>query len=287
MELIDIFMSNIATTLLYMRLADYLDIAIVAYVIFQLIRFVKKSRAAQLLKGIVIILLLLFVSEWFKLIMVNYILINAVQVGLIAVIVLFQPEFRRALEQMGRSKIGGIVNFTEVKVKDEEVQHNCRAIADAVAELSREKLGCLIIIERRTKLDDIASTGILTDACISKELLLNIFIKDTPLHDGAVVVQDLRIKAAACILPLTQNNQLDSQLGTRHRAAIGMSESADCICIITSEETGTISIALDGNLTRHLTPDVLYKRIYQMLKPVEKKHVRRPRQKKSGKSEQA
>ncbi len=265
--MLDNIMRNFATTLRFVRWQDYLDVAIVSFVVYQGIKLIKNTRAAQLVKGIAFIIALLFISDWLNLIMVGYLLANAFQVGLIAVIVLFQPEFRRALEQVGRSKIGHIVKFSEAKHTEDVIASYCRIIVDAMAEFSKTRTGAIIVMERQTKLDEIIETGIMVNADISKELLSNIFITNTPLHDGAVVIRNFRIMAAACFLPLTQNTHISSELGSRHRAALGMSENSDSIVVICSEETGKLSIALDGELTRNFNSDSLYTVLYEMLKP--------------------
>ncbi len=274
MTVIDSFISNIRTTLTYIRFVDYLDIALVAYGIYQAIRLVRNTRAAQLLKGIVFIIVLLFVSDWFNLIMVNYILVNTVQVGLIAIIILFTPEFRHALERVGRSNLSKIFTLNEERLREEEIHRYCRIIADTCSKFSATRTGALIVIQRETKLDDIVKTGVHTNADLSAELLQNIFIKDTPLHDGAVVMQNFRIVAAACFLPLTQNPNLASDMGTRHRSAIGMSENADCIVLVVSEETGGISIARDGLITRGYSADGVYDVLFAALRPIERKKKR-------------
>ena len=198
--------------------------------------------------------------------MVNYILINTMQVGVIAIIIVFQPELRRALEQMGRSKFSTL--FTGVDVNSPEMlQKTAQSICDAAQSMSKNRVGALIVWERRTKIGDIIRTGVDLEAAVSPELLVNIFVPNTPLHDGAVVIRENRIAAAACFLPLTQKQDLSIELGTRHRAALGISEASDAAVVVVSEETGKISLALDGSLTRNLTVESLKKALVKIMSP--------------------
>lgn len=243
---------------------DYLDILIVAYMIYQGIRLVRETRALQLVRGIILLVVVMQASTWLELHMLNYILKGATQVGLIAVLVVFQPELRRALEQMGRSRFSTMFNF-EDEDGPEAIQALSEKICAAVYSLSASRTGALMVLERQIKVGDIIRTGVTLNAEVSSELLVNIFIPNTPLHDGAVVMRGNRITAAACFLPLTQNPDLNLELGTRHRAALGMSETSDAIIIVVSEETGKISLALEGTLTRSLTLDALGKALVKLL----------------------
>ena len=188
------------------------------------------------------------------------------QVGFIALFVVFQPELRRALEKMGRSKFGKVLTFEEYDTEEKNT-HTVNQLCQAVSNLSEHRIGALIILERTTKIGDIIRTGVTLDAEISAELLINIFVPNTPLHDGAVIIRDNRITAAACFLPLTQNNELNIELGTRHRAAIGITETSDCVALVVSEETGKISLALEGTLTRNLTVESLQRALTRILSP--------------------
>ncbi len=253
-----------------MRLSDFIDISIVAFALYKGVKLVRETRAQQLVKAVVILLLILWGSTLFRLHTITYILENVMQVGFIALIIIFQPELRRLLEKVGRSKIGNI--FTSAP---ENVDHMVEELAEAATYLSAHKIGALIVLERGTKIGEIVTTGTRLSADISSALLINIFIPNTPLHDGAVVIQDGRISAASCLLPLTQNDSLSRELGTRHRAALGMTEISDAIVVVVSEETGKISVARDGDMVRNLTGDTLRRTLYKNLveeetpKPVE------------------
>ena len=243
-----------------LRFRDLLDILILAFVIYKGVKLVRETRAVQLIKGLVILLVATQLSSWLQLNALNYILVNAMQVGLIALLVVFQPELRRALEKVGRSSIGRLFTTNEY-----DVDHLVSEVCEAVAHLSAEKIGALLVFERKTKLGDIINSGTQLNSDVSAQLLSNIFIPNTPLHDGAVIIRESKILAAACFLPLTQNNNLSKELGTRHRAAIGVSEVADCVVVVVSEETGKISLALNGSMTRNLTPETLGKALTKML----------------------
>ncbi len=242
------------------RIRDLIDIAIVAFVIYHGIKLVKETRASQLIKGIIALMIFSQISGVLQLHSVNFILDNTLQLGLIALLIVFQPELRRTLEKVGSA------NFTKlIKINDDSEDTYTDEICSAVRRLAYTKTGALIIIERQTKLGDLMSSGTIIDSKISDGLLENIFVPNTPLHDGAVIIGDGRIKAAACVLPLTENNNFSKELGTRHRAAIGVSEVADCIAVVVSEETGKISMALNGDITRDYTSATLKKRIDEIL----------------------
>lgn len=260
------FISYIMYYKQFIRIIDIIDILIIAYAIYKAIKLVRETRAAQLVKGIILLIVALQLSSFLNLYMVNYILKNAMQVGFIAIFVVFQPELRRALEKMGRSKFGKVLSFEEEN-KEEQTIITINSICEAVGNLSEHRIGALIILERATKIGDIIRTGVNLNSDISSELLINIFIPNTPLHDGAVVIRDNKIIAAACFLPLTQNNELNIELGTRHRAAIGITETSDCVALVVSEETGKISLALEGSLTRNLTVESLEKALTKILSP--------------------
>ena len=245
------------------KLQDFLDIMIVAYVIYNGIRLLRDTRAVQLIKGIAILIVVMLISEWLNLHVINFLLINTMQVGMIALIIVFQPELRRALERMGRSKLSRFMHIDDNIAESEE--YIIEQICSAADELSKSKTGALIVFERATKIGEIIKSGIDIDSKVSAELIVNIFGPQTPLHDGAVVIRGSRIAAAACFLPLTQNSDINTELGTRHRAALGMSEASDAIIVIVSEETGKISIALEGALTRNLTVDSLGKVLTKFL----------------------
>ncbi len=250
----------------FIRIIDIIDILIVAFVIYKVIKIMRDTVAAQLIKGIVILILAMQISSMLNLYLINYILVNVMQVGFIALIVVFQPELRRSLERMGRTKLGNFFSVPKENA-EEQISNTVTQICDAVENLSQNKVGALIIIERQTKIGDIIRTGVTLNSDVSSELLINVFVPNTPLHDGAVVIRDNKIIAAACFLPLTQNPDLNIELGTRHRAAIGITETSDCVSLVVSEETGKISLSMEGSLTRNLTVDSLEKALNKILSP--------------------
>ncbi|HBG2501689.1 TPA: TIGR00159 family protein, partial [Clostridioides difficile] len=228
-----------------------IDISIVAYIFYKIFMFIKDTRAEQVFKGIIFLLLATQLSNTFKLHTVYWISLKALDYGVIAALIIFQPEFRAGLEHIGRAKFN--LFGKNVNTSEETLNRNIEEIVEALYSLSRQKIGALIIMERETRISDIINTGTIIDAEISRQLLINIFIPNTPLHDGAVVIRDSKVKAAACFLPLTESKDLSKDLGTRHRAGIGVSEVSDCITLIVSEETGGVSIAKAGKLYRDIS----------------------------------
>lgn len=241
-----------------------LDIGIVSYVIYKIIVLVKETRAWQLIKGIIFIVIANELSRMLGLRTINYLLNSTINILAIALVVLFQPELRRVLEQIGRSRFKDFFNFDETNIKL-QITTVIEEIVKACTELSKSFTGALIVIEKDTKIGEIINNGIQLDSNVNTELILNIFTPNTPLHDGALIIRDNRIKAAACFLPLTDNPNLSKELGTRHRAALGITEISDSIAVIVSEESGKISFALNGGLTRNLTPDLLRKALNKNL----------------------
>lgn len=235
-----------------------LDLAIVIFLFYSLIKITKNSRAWQLLKGIAFLIVAQWLSKILNLSILNYILSAFMNWGVILLIVIFQPEIRRALEQLGTNKI---TKFFGMDNKDiaTRTKEDIYKIVIAVEELAKSKTGALIVIERDIKIKDIISTGIIIDSEVSPQLLVNIFVPKTPLHDGAVVISNNRIAAAACMLPLASNSDIAKELGTRHRAAIGISKESDSVAIVVSEETGKVSVAKDGILIADVREDVLKK----------------------------
>ena len=234
-----------------------IDISIVIFLMYSFFRIVKGSRAWQLIKGIALLIIATWVSGLFNLKILNWILTGIMNLGVIAIIVIFQPELRRALEQLGTNKLTrffGIDKDLSTKTKEDIYK-----VVIAATELSKTKTGALIVIERDIKIQDIISTGIPLDADVSPQLLVNIFEPKTPLHDGAVVISGNKIAAAACVLPLSDDKDIARELGTRHRAAIGTSKESDSIVVVVSEETGKISVAKDGTLIADVREDVLKK----------------------------
>lgn len=241
-----------------------IDISVVSWVVYKLIILVRETRAWQLIKGILLILIATELSRLLGLKTIYFILSGLLSVMAIGAIVLFQPELRRALEQIGRSRFKDIFIFDEENSRI-QVTAVIEEIVKACSELSAKYTGALIVIERETKIGEIINTGTQLESHVSSELLINLFVPDTPLHDGAVIIRDNRIKAAACFLPLTDNPNLSKELGTRHRAALGITEVSDSIAVVVSEESGKISFALNGGLTRNLTTDTLRKALNKNL----------------------
>lgn len=247
------FMWNIVQTL---RPNDILDIAVVALIIYKIISFVAKTGLAKVIRGIIFLLAVLWLSTLLDLNVVEFLMGNTIELGFIAIIILFQPELRRLLERVGSSNITQIFG-RNINVK--ELETAIDQTVTACIELSKSRIGALIVFERDIKLDDSVKTGSILNAGTLAELLLTIFFPKTPLHDGAVIIRDGKIAAAGCMLPLSNNPNLSRELGMRHKAGIGMSESSDAVVVVVSEETGSISVAVDGMLKRHLAPDTLEK----------------------------
>ncbi|MDY3927769.1 MAG: diadenylate cyclase CdaA [Clostridia bacterium] len=250
-----------------LKITDIIDVAIVAILVYQLLKMIRETRALQLVKGIAILFLLVPISAWMNLTAVNYILKNVMQIGLFSIVVIFQPELRSLLERVGRSKVGKLIDFASPQMEESKIQQLIDEIVTATVNLSTSKTGALIVFERETKLGDIVKSGAVLNADVSSSLLENIFVPNTPLHDGAVIIRGDKIHTAACVLPLTSNTNLSRELGTRHRAALGMSEVSDAMVVVVSEETGKISIALNGSLTRNLNGDTLKKALERALTP--------------------
>lgn len=229
------------------------DITLVAFIVYYVIRIIKQTRAEQIVKGILVLFVLLVISKALNLVILNFILTNIMTYGMLLFIVVFQPELRNAFEKLGRKKIVDIFDFDD-KLKNKQI---VAEIVKAVEIMSLKKIGALIVIEQSTKISDIAREGIDLSSKVSSELLQTIFIPRTPLHDGAVVIGEGKIKAASCILPLASENVVPKDLGTRHRAAVGMSEVSDALVIVVSEETGTISFVESGKMKRDLTGEKL------------------------------
>lgn len=244
------------------RIQDIIDILVIAVIIYKILDFLRETRAEQLIKGIAILLVLTEVSKWMQLYTVNYLLSNFLTVGAFAIIVVFQPELRRGLEHLGRSRIfpKNILDLQKTDASD-----TVEAITSAVASLARQKIGAIIVIERSVGLKDLIETGTTIEGLVTPELLINIFIPNTPLHDGAVIIRHNKVVAAGCFLPLSDNMTISKEMGTRHRAALGISEKSDSLSIVVSEETGVISIAEAAQISRYLDVETLegiLKRIY-------------------------
>ena len=251
MEVIGSALEKATKYLMTIGISDFVDIIIVAYLLYKFIWLARKSNFSNVAKGIVLIIVGLWLSEVLKLTMINYLLRKVLELGLIALLIIFQPELRRLLERLGSTFSNGkALNGTAVN--DVITQ-----TVDACMSMSETHTGALIIFERSVSLTHIISNGTIINSDVSAELLKNIFFKNAPLHDGAVIIRNMKIAAAGCVLPLTDRTNLNKELGTRHKAGIGMSEKSDAVVVIVSEETGAVSVAIDGMLKRHLTKESL------------------------------
>ncbi|PDO09328.1 MAG: TIGR00159 family protein [Candidatus Reconcilbacillus cellulovorans] len=255
---------------LTVRVQDIVDIAIVSYVIYKLIMLVRGTRAVLLLRGILVVLVVWLLSSWLELNTLKWMMDQMITFGVLGLIIIFQPELRRALEQLGRGKLfprpgeeSGIVRRLEDVVR-------------AVRHLADRRIGALIVFERRTGLNDYIESGVVLDALVGSELLIHLFIPNTPLHDGAVIVRGDRVMAARCYLPLSENPFISRELGTRHRAAIGVTEVSDAVAVAVSEETGLVSLAMNGQIVRGIDEESLIAGLYEALRPPVKSRKRRP-----------
>lgn len=247
------FSNLIINTIKNINIFNILDIIVVSYIFYKIYDLIKETRAEQLLKGILLVFLLIPVSGFLHLTMLQWILNKTITIGVLSIVIIFQPEIRRALEHIGRTTFIDKHILADKEVRDEVVTE----IVNAVQNLSETKTGALIIIEQRTGLGEIINTGTKIDAVVSSSLLENIFVVNTPLHDGACIIRNNRIIAGGCFLPLTNNRKLNKKLGTRHRAAIGVSETSDALVIVVSEETGVISLVINGKLIRNYNGEKL------------------------------
>ncbi|MFU0824255.1 diadenylate cyclase CdaA [Clostridium sp.] len=252
----------VINTIKGINIYSVLDIIVVSYIFYKFYMLMHETRAEQLLKGILFIILLIPISSLLHLTTLNWILNKTITIGVLSFVIIFQPEIRKALEHIGRSAF----NDKHILEDEEKMNMIITEIANAVENLSKSRTGALIVIEQTTGLGDIINTGTKLDSVISAALLENIFVVNTPLHDGASVIRNDRIAAAGCFLPLTNNNDINKQLGTRHRAAIGISEVSDALVIVVSEETGVISLAVNGNLTRYYTKERLKDILIRIIK---------------------
>lgn len=257
-------------------ITDILDILIVAFLTYKIIFWIKETRAWILFKGILVICVFSLIALLLNLNTILWIISRTISVGIIAVIIVFQPELRRALEQLG--KAGPFLNLFKFETDDNQnnfTEKTIDEIIKACVKMSRDKTGALMLVERQVPLGDFERTGIPIDAIVSSQLIINIFEKNTPLHDGAVIIKNNRVAAATCFLPLTDSNEISMDLGTRHRAAIGASEVSDAFIIIVSEETGAISLAKGGTLYRNLSSETLKNMLLQGSKSKARPSIKR------------
>ncbi len=256
------------------RVSDALDVILVSFIIYNAIKLIRETRAEQLVKGIFVLILVWGSSYLLQLYMMKTLLNYFFQFAVTAFLIVFQPEIRRALEQIGRTEIGNKRWFFGVPSDDAEImmqqiRRGVNAVVDAAAVLQKQKTGALIVFERKTRLGDIIDTGTVVSAVPSSPIICNIFFNKAPLHDGAMIIRDGILYAAGCILPLTKSDNVSIELGTRHRAAIGMSENSDSAVVVVSEETGQISVAVNGVLTRNYTRETLKSALETLILPSE------------------
>ncbi len=281
MDLIDIFTGFTKNYLFWIvptsvNATDVAEIIILSFLFYEFLAWVRRTRAWTLIKGIIIILVFIIIAALLQMNTILYLAGRLVNVGILAIIILFQPELRNALEHLGRKNIfAGLFSVESVEEKKDE-EHRIEEVTAACQDMSRTKTGALIVFENKVALDEYIRTGIELDSVITRQLLRNIFVKNTPLHDGAIIIRGGRIKAATCYLPLSDNREINKDYGTRHRAAVGMSEVSDSLTVVVSEETGHISIAQDGYLYPDLTTDGLKERLsafYEANRSDGKKHL--------------
>ncbi len=257
MDIVENVFKNIVSSV---GITDVLDIAIITFLVYKLLGFIRETGAEQLAKGLLLLVVATVLSKWMHLYTLHWLLSGLISAGLVAIVVIFQPELRRALEYLGRSRITNIFG----EVDKEEAKRIVGQFVEAVDSMSASRTGALIVIEREISLNDIVETGTVIDSQITAQMIGTIFYEGTPLHDGAVIVRGDKLYAAGCVLPLTQNKELNKELGTRHRAGIGITENSDALVIIVSEETGIISIAQNGKLTRFLDGKTIEKKLLNL-----------------------
>ncbi|MFX3636056.1 MAG: diadenylate cyclase CdaA [Candidatus Pristimantibacillus sp.] len=244
-------------------LKDIIDVAIVSYIIYKMILLVRGTRAVQLLKGILVLIAVWAISTWFNLYTLKWLMNQMFTFGVVSVLIIFQPELRRVLEQLGRGKLFARTSSLDRDVVIEQID----GVMKAVQHMASRKIGALIVFERDTGVNELIESGIQMESRITSELLINIFTPNTPLHDGAVIIRGNQIMAAGCYLPLSENPFISKELGTRHRAAIGVSEVCDAISVIVSEETGQVSLALNGMIVRDINEESLISKLFEELTP--------------------
>jgi len=256
-------LQNLFQQISTMQWSDYLDILLVAYAVYCLLPLIRTPNTMRIARAVLVVLVVAWLTGEMKLYTVNYILNQILTVGLLAVVVLFQPELRRMLDRLGNVRLRNLLGLTKT---NQELDPIISQTVAACEVMSREKVGALIVFAREARLDEYFKTGTQIDGQVSEQLIRNIFFVKAPLHDGAMIIRDGRIAAAGCVLPLSDSNRLSADLGTRHRAGVGMSETSDAVVVIVSEETGTISVAVGGMLKRHLAPQTLARLLHNELR---------------------
>ncbi|MDE6880686.1 MAG: diadenylate cyclase CdaA [Oscillospiraceae bacterium] len=271
-----------SSIVLSLELWDVLDILVITYLVYRMLLLVRRTNASRLLKGMLLVALALWLSAG-RLRALNYLLEHIVQTGLVAIIVLFQPEIRRVLEQMGSSKLPILNLFSKPQVDRQIIERAIHQTVEACGDMSKSRTGALIVFERHNQTDEILRSGTKLDAEVSSELLKNIFFVKAPMHDGAVIVREGRVLGAGCMLPLSRNVNLSRDLGMRHRAGIGMSENSDAVVVLVSEETGSISVAVGGMLKRHLMTETLEQLLRNELLPAQEEDSEKDKKRRIGK----
>lgn len=258
-------LQNLLQQVLRMQWSDYLDIAVVAFLIYRLLPLVRTPSTIRVARAVIVVVIIAALTDVMHLYTLSFIINQFLSIGLLALVVLFQPELRRMLDHLGSVKLTSI--FGVNKPVQQEMDAVITQTVRACEAMGREKVGALIVFAREQRLEEYFKTGTQIDGQVSEQLIRNIFFKNSPLHDGAMIIRDGRVAAAGCVLPLSDSNRLSSDLGTRHRAGVGMSEASDAVVVIVSEETGTISVAVGGMLKRHLAPQTLDKLLHNELCP--------------------
>ena len=256
-------LNNVIQQIINMQWSDYLDILLVAYVIYSLLPLIRTPNTMRIARAVLVVLAVAWLTGEMNLHTVNYILNQILAVGVLAVVVLFQPELRRMLDRLGNMRLRSLLGLTKT---NQELDPIISQTVAACEIMSRERVGALIVFAREARLEEYFKTGTQIDGQVSEQLIRNIFFVKAPLHDGAMIIRDGRIAAAGCVLPLSDSNRLSADLGTRHRAGVGMSETSDAVVVIVSEETGTISVAVGGMLKRHLAPQTLGRLLHNELR---------------------
>lgn len=252
------FFDHVVNVIRTIQFKDYIDILVVAYLIYSVLNFIKQTRAGHLLRGLAALLILIMLAEVLELSAVGYLMNNVLQLSFITIIIVFQPELRSLLEKLGRINLSKVLPFSKgLDSEKERITSGIESICDCCSDLSNRKIGGLIVLERTTKLGDVEMTGISMNCDLSAQALVTIFFPNTPLHDGAVFIRDFRIVSAGCLLPLSQRLEISKALGTRHRAAVGLSEISDALVVVVSEETGKISYASNGEIHIGVSADEL------------------------------
>lgn len=258
------FLKQMIKDLTLFGIWDILDIAVVSYIVYKLIVISRSTAAGRVIKGVILLLCVAQVSGLLGLNLLNFLLVNTLQLGLLALVVLFQPELRRVFEKVGSKRLR---LFADKETEPSEIENAITQTVEACKSLSWSRTGALIVFERDIVISSVFKTGTVLDSKVSAELLKNIFFPNTPMHDGALIVRNGRVAAAGCMLPLSTNTNLSKQLGMRHRAGVGMSENSDAVVVVVSEETGSVSVAIGGMLKRHLAPETLEKLLRNELLP--------------------